>query len=58
VQDLELIAQHLHALPPTWDEMDTALQDLLADPYRGNEWLYDRLAILQRGLAYHCKVQP
>ena len=61
LQDLELIAQHLHALPPpppTREQMDTALQDLFADPYRGNEWLYDRLVILQRGIAHHCKVQP
>jgi hypothetical protein len=64
VGDLLQIAQNLHdplpppPHPPTREQMDTALQDLLADPYRGNEWLYDRLAILQRGIAYHCKVQP
>jgi hypothetical protein len=61
LQDLMDIADNLHALPsppPTREQMNTALQELLADPYRGSEWLYDRLAILQRGLAHHCKVQP
>jgi hypothetical protein len=59
--ELRAIADNLHALPPpppTREQMDTALQDLFADPCRGNEWLYGRLVILQRGIAHHCKEQP
>ena len=60
VSDLLTIADNLHALPPpppTREQMEAALQDLLQD-CGGDEWLYARLEILKAGIAHHCKEQP
>ena len=62
LQDLELIAQHLHALPPpppTREQMEEALRRLaqLADYQPGSKadaWAQT----IQRGIAHYCKVQP
>jgi hypothetical protein len=58
LQDLEFIAQHLHALPPpppTWDEMKDALAALVM---RTGPELDEYTTTIQRGIAHHCKVQP
>ena len=64
VEDLEAIANNLHALPPpppTREQMEDALSYLTVaygGPGGGNENTKRYLNILRSGIAYHCKVQP
>jgi hypothetical protein len=62
LQDLELIAQHLHALPPpppTREQMEKALRSLLDNlDCHPESQLAQEAAILASGIAHHCKVQP
>jgi hypothetical protein len=62
---LGAIADNLHALPPpppTREELDQALLELEAwerfSEIRTTEWFKERFAVLRRGIAHHCKVQP
>jgi hypothetical protein len=62
---LNCIANNLHALPPpppTREELDQALLELEAwerfSEIRTTQWFKERFAVLQRGIAHHCKVQP
>ena len=59
VQDLMDIANNLHSpsQPPTREQMEAALKDLLQD-CGGDEWRYARLEILKAGIAHHFKEQP
>ena len=66
VENLEAIANNLHALPPpppTREQMEDALQNLLRhtdDPAGCHEGsvVAESVDTLQRGIAHHCKVQP
>ena len=64
VEDLEAIANNLHALPPpppTREQMENALSYLTVaygGPGGGNENTNRYLQVLRRGIAHHCKVQP
>jgi hypothetical protein len=62
LQDLELIAQHLHALPPpppTREQMEEALRSLLDSlDCRPGTKLAQEAATLAAGIAHHCKEQP
>ena len=54
------IADNLHALPPTREQMEDALQSLI-DEYGdrvAGEWTDAHLQTLSAGIAHYCKVQP
>jgi hypothetical protein len=65
VVTLSCIADNLHALPPvppTREELDQALLEIETwerfSEIRSTEWFKERFAVLRRGIAHHCKVQP
>jgi hypothetical protein len=68
VGDLLQIAQNLHdtlpppPTPPTREELGQALLELETwerfSEIRTTEWFKERFAVLRRGIAHHCKVQP
>jgi len=62
---LNRIADSLHALPlvpPTREELDQVVLELEVwerfSEIRSTEWFKERFAVLRRGIAHHCKVQP
>ena len=65
VVTLNRIADNLHALPPpppTREELDQVVLELETwdrfSEIRSTEWFKERFAVLRRGIAHHCKVQP
>jgi len=68
VGDLLQIAQNLHdplpplPTPPTREELDQVVLELETwdrfSEIRSTEWFKERFAVLRRGIAHHCKVQP
>ena len=60
--DLEVLAKHLHDVPPpppTKKETESALRYLLgALTFEPGSWLDMQARTLQAGIAHHCKEQP